>query len=1090
MTDASDRRRAVEETGRSFLIEASAGTGKTTLLVSRILRLVTHDGVPLARIAALTFTEKAAAEMKTRLRERLEEEAADDREPASRQRAALALGDLPAAEVSTLHAFCARLLRERPVEAELDLDFFAPDESVTAELVEETVDGWIRREAAEPGSAMTAALRSGAQPAEIARLAASLVEQRLILATATLPDDPLAELRAELTAFAAELRGVLEATPTRDRSHPRARELGRLLASVDALAALPASALGSFRPEPLERGTRGPWRDEEVADLVGKLRERYEELPRRLAAFALEPVAVGLVRSIESSLFGAVEEEKRRRGLVDFDDLLLRTRDLLRRSQSVRETFRRRYERLLVDEFQDTDPVQAEIVLRLAAAEPQAVPDWSSLVPRPGALFLVGDPKQSIYRFRRADVETYHGVKERFAPDERLTLRSSFRAAPELLAYVNELGSSMMKEDPARPWEVGYAPLEAGRAHGDPGSVLHLSAPPPDDPENAGDVESEARAVAAIVASRRLSPRHGDVAVLVSRNRSLATFHEAFLDAGVPVALDGGISFYRREETAAVIATLRAVDDPGDSVSAVAALKSFLFAVDDLELLEAREAGARFDDLSATLPAGSPLRPGWELVERLHRTRHDRPAAETLLDLLTSRQALAALNAETARDPRQAVANLELLVAIVRELDREGLAFPSVVRRLTLRLEDERAEPRAFEGTEDAVRLLTVHRAKGLEFPVVVLADLAARPLRGGGEDSPFRCDRAGGSWAVRLRLGAHRVGTPGWARLDAADRTRREAEVKRLLYVALTRASRTLLVSWFRKRSRRKDGGISDDLPRSFLASLAWAARPRALATRTITVDAPPPASAGALRLVPPPLDSPPEAFANELARLDAWQGAVRRTSARPLRPAGGEVEDVAAPDRTTSPSSPAIAIGLAVHAAMEALLAPGEAGPPDLARVDDELKRLAAPLAPRERQEARQLVRRLVADPVTARAYAARRRFVEMPILFRETDADDAPVVEGKIDLLFEESPGHFVVVDWKTDRVDTPERLRERHERHLPQLEAYAAGLRRLLGAGARSVATCLVFARSPLPRAAPDSGAQLGLFDNVDPRSAGG
>jgi len=173
-----------------------------------------------------------------------------------------------------------------------------------------------------------------------------------------------------------------------------------------------------------------------------------------------------------------------------------------------------------------------------------------------------------------------------------------------------------------------------------------------------------------------------------------------------------------------------------------------------------------------------------------------------------------------------------------------------------------------------------------------------------------------------------------------------------------------------------------------------------------------------------------------------------------------------------------------------MEALLAPGEAGPPDLARVDDELKRLAAPLAPRERQEARQLVRRLVADPVTARAYAARRRFVEMPILFRETDADDAPVVEGKIDLLFEESPGHFVVVDWKTDRVDTPERLRERHERHLPQLEAYAAGLRRLLGAGARSVATCLVFARSPLPRAAPDSGAQLGLFDNVDPRSAGG
>ena len=366
MTDSADRVRAVEETGRSFLIEASAGTGKTTLLVSRILRLVTHDGVPLTRIAALTFTEKAATEMKTRLRERLEAASADDLDPIARDRAAAALTDLPGAEVSTLHAFCARLLRERPVEAELDLDFHAPDESVSAELVRETVDGWIRREAAEPASAITAALRAGAQPAEIARLAASLVEQRLILATAALPDDPLLELRAELRALADELRAVLTATPTRDRAHPRAREIARLLASVEALSALPATALPSFRPEPLERGSRGPWRDEETAGLVGKLRERYGELPRRLTAFALEPVLIALVRSIEASLFGAVEEEKRRRGLVDFDDLLLCTRDLLRRSPSVRETFRRRYERLLVDEFQDTDPVQAEIVLRLA----------------------------------------------------------------------------------------------------------------------------------------------------------------------------------------------------------------------------------------------------------------------------------------------------------------------------------------------------------------------------------------------------------------------------------------------------------------------------------------------------------------------------------------------------------------------------------------------------------------------------------------------------------------------------------------------------------------------------------------------------
>ncbi|HKC24699.1 MAG TPA: UvrD-helicase domain-containing protein [Thermoanaerobaculia bacterium] len=1057
MTDEEARRRATEETRVSLLVEASAGTGKTHTLVERILRLVVKDGVPLPRIAAVTFTEKAAGEMKLRVRKRLEEIPASPSGEEAR-RAERARRDLESAEIGTLHAFCARLLRERPVEAGLDPEFLFPDESVANDLVRQAFRLWALEEADRDGSALGAALRAGAKGRDLRLLAEELYAARTLLDDAHLPTDVLGEARAAIENVRSLFEELWASAGAAERADARGRQVRAFLEELAALPPLDVEALAAWRPVTdlrQARGGAGCWRELSVECKAAFAAAR--DLRDRLGALPLASTLVDLVGSYRESLFAAIEEEKRRRGFLDFDDLLLETRRLLRASPAARAHFRERWSAILVDEFQDTDPVQAEIVLRLSAPEPQG-DALASLVPDPGRLFLVGDPKQSIFRFRRADVETYDTARALFPESARLVLTASRRAKAPLLAYVNEVFEPVLRAEAGKPWEVGYAPLEPapGARETPRPEIVHLAAPE-DAPASRDDLRrDEARAVANFLhaCKRRGSERWSSFAVLTARNESVELYRDVLTEYEIPAVLEGGTSFYRREETAAVLAALSAIDDAGDGVALVAALKSFLFGVDDLELLEAAEAGVRFD-APGTLDLHAALRDAAGLFARLRRARHERPLAETVLDLLDARAAPLAALAGALPWGRQAAANLDRLVLHACALDREGLSFREARERLAGRVEDREAEPRAVEDEFEAVRLTTIHKAKGLEYDTVVAAGLGLTTER----DPQDLLRAAGGEWGARVAFGEAVAATPGFSRVDAADRVRRDAERKRLLYVAFTRARRRLVVSTFARP--KASGGLYDN---TFLAPIAFALVDGALKSRVerlVGDTTPPPSEARneSLALFAPDLPA-------ELALVEERHARLGASASRPLRRAGASSDDPPRPEdlpalERDGAGAHALRIGVAVHAAMERLLAP-DAPLPDAERADAVVD--ALPDLPKEdAPETRRLVRRLLRDDVVARALASRRRFLELPLLFRDGDAPDAPLVEGKIDLLFEEEDG-YTIVDWKTDRVAGEAERLLAQERYAPQLAAYAAGIAAVLGPSARIKEARLVFARA--------------------------
>ncbi len=1088
LVDDAARQTAVREVQRSLLVEASAGTGKTKTLIDRIVHLVVEEERLLSSIAAMTFTEKAAGEMKERLRLRFDEVARTADDPAHRARAAAARRDLDSAEVSTIHAFCSRLLRERPVEAHVDPEFVTPEEGVALELLEEVFSRWVDA-AARAGGPVTDALRRGLPPEALRELAGTIHRERTLVLSCTVPNDPLPFLRTELESLVDAGEGVVAEVPPDLRRDAKVLFIRSALDEIRALLDLDLDGLAAFHPVTqisFRNGKRGLFAGE-TKERAEAFRDGWKSLPARLAALPDERLLARLVEEIRDDFLPRLAGEKHRRGLLDFDDLLLAARDLLRSSRAAREHFQARFPHLVVDEFQDTDPVQAEVVMRLAAPEgEQDQVDWEALSPAGGALFLVGDPKQSIYRFRRADVETYRRVAGSFGAGERLSLVTNFRSAPRILSFVNALFDRVFVGTPDEPWEVENAPLvpspESATTHG-AGEVIYLAAPPV--PESPADDEAddeddeaaeahatiqEARAVANLLRSRFAAGGYRGVAVLLGSNDAIDTFQDVFREAGIPAVLDGGVSFYRREETAAVVAALRCVDDPSDGISTVAALKSFLFALTDVELLDAAEAGTRFDD-PTTAPDSGPVAEALAFLSSLRSRRLERPLGETLLELLAVRRAFAAVENGAVVNPLQAASNLERLLVLARGLDAEGLPFRDAVARLSLRLEERTAEPRAFEEDEEAVRLLTLHKSKGLEFDTVVVASLGFRDRDRAGTNQKVFYNRAGGMLAFKVPLGGETIGTPGLRVVAGWNDLRLRAEEKRLLYVALTRPRKTLVLSWFRRRKRKKDRELTDRIGKSLLEPIAFA-------------EGPPPELAHLVEVVAPDISVPPPPaqpavpadvvdISAVMAAAEARLERARATASRPLR-RSGEKDGLWRPGASPGPASPedlpsierseevqarAVRLGSAVHEAMELLLDP-ERIPPSSA--EDAVAATSPALDPAGVAEAVSLVERLLAHPVVARARVSRRRFVELPVLFRDEAFEGAPLVEGKIDLLFEEGDG-WVVVDWKTDRISTAAARTEREALYTPQLASYARALSAVLGPGTIVKEMVLAFAR---------------------------
>ncbi len=486
------------------------------------------------------------------------------------------------------------------------------------------------------------------------------------------------------------------------------------------------------------------------------------------------------------------DRKKAERGVLDFLDLLLRARDALRDHAGVREWFRGRFRFLVIDEFQDTDPLQVEIA-RLLAGE------------RPGALVVVGDAKQSIYRFRRAEVRLFRELTRDAPAGAVLHLVQNFRSRPAILRFVNRVFAELIQASDEAD-QPAYEAIAPPPGLSEEPSVVALRFPATPNASGEELLDAEASALAAFLAGvargsetvrdpvtgATRPSRAGDVLVLARRLTRVSALEEALEAASLRFTVEGGKSFFDRQEVHETLAVLRAIDDPSDRIALVAALRSSFFGVSDRDVVAYSLSGGPLwaGAIDEQRPGAAALAPAMALLEELHRMRRHASVPAVLERLYDDTRVLAALTG--SRRGEAQIANLEKVAALAREAASLGaLTLRGFARLLEDRIQNAREEPdlpSTRPGDPDTVRVLSIHKAKGLEAPIVALYDTDDRGY------SPITTVPLWeeGRIAIGFRGGCQ---PPDWDALVRREEKKGWAESRRLLYVACTRARDLLVV-------------------------------------------------------------------------------------------------------------------------------------------------------------------------------------------------------------------------------------------------------------------------------------------------------
>ncbi len=1008
---------AIERREGKLLLDASAGSGKTSVLVERFVRAVLEDGVDVSAILAITFTDKAAAELRERIRVRLRSLGAIEQARATE-----------GAFISTIHGFCARVLRAHALAAGIDPRFDVLDELEGACLVGEAFDDALSE------LADTDLIASyGAGP-----LRAAIVGTYVELRSRGESDPRLPPLTApelDLAGAGAQLRDAADAAALGLGAIPdpsaKIREALVRLERVAPLTSGPAPWPGDVDSLRLPGGN-GAALSTPTCVAYQEALQRF----RRAAEYELAQRVHAPLDQLLRTFAARYAERKRACSGLDFEDLELLVRDLLRRDAELRDRYASRFEQIMVDELQDTNSVQLELISSIAREN----------------LFAVGDAQQSIYGFRHADVELFEALGARLeAIGRRATLRTNFRSRPEILEVINRAFEA----------EVGerFRPVLAGRdAAREPRVELLIVDKGEEWAASSDGVASpwrvaEARALAGRV--RELldggTPAR-DVVVLTRATSDLRAYERALEEQGIPTYLIGGRGYWSHPQVMDLVAYLRALCNPRDEEAFYQLLASPLVGVsmDALVLVAdaARVAGRdpswvlRDLDHPPRLDLRDPLLRD-ELaetdVERLRgfvewfggeRRLTGRFGLEELIERALARSGYD-LSLLALPGGQRRLANVRKLMRLGREF--EGRFGPDlrgflelVAMREAGRVTDVHESEAPVEGEAlDAVRLMTIHRAKGLEFPVVAVADLGREPWRRGD------LLRVGSDGRIGLRLARPGTGKPlpalDYASLRDDSQLAEAGEERRIFYVAMTRARERLILSG---AAKLENGLPPYSPPGTVCAPIGWIARamsaagvePRIL--RSEDLDDSGPASGGdsVPRLVeldrsgpePPPPEKPP-APTLSYSSLAAYERCGYRFYLE--RVLG--VPPVPAPGRPPAAAEAAGEItaaerGVLVHLLLERLdlRRPVRPNAAALASAAAELGLWGAP------EEVGDLVEAFAASPLRERlARATDVRREESFSFLLESGA----LITGVLDVVAREPGDALLVVDYKSDRLE---------------------------------------------------------------------
>ncbi len=1097
--DQPERARVATDLDSTLFVEAGAGSGKTTALVDRIVALV-RSGVALENIAAITFTEKAAAELRQRLRDRLEADSVNSPDGPLR----LALDQLDGAAISTLHAFAQRILFEHPIEARLPPGVEVFDELASQVDFDERWDDYVPELLANPamaGPLLVAdvlgisldslrhlaeqfennwdlvATRLPSEPPALEVDTAPLVAQLRRLAGAAAeanrPDDNLALLLDEVGSYATRLASVAESAPADPVD--RIVDLAELLrASEPTFGTKQGTAFKS-------KGSKANWPDTERFEALKLELFDVGESRNNLAQDLTTTTIKHLAHSIGAFVLESASQ-RRSDGRLRFHDLLVLARAMLRDAEvgeAVRDNLRRRYKRLLIDEFQDTDPIQVDIAALLATDSRAGTTPWTELSTTPGRLFFVGDPKQSIYRFRRADIAVYLEAQRVFGgADGQVRLSANFRSTAPVISWVNAVFAQLIQ--PVAGAQPSYSPLLAVRdapatgpgvliagAEAHPGRLRAHELRQLEATDVVGAISAaieerwsvEERSSTGEVIQR--PARLGDITILLPARTSLPVLERALEDAGIPYRAETASLVYSTPEVRDLLMIARAVDDPTDEFATVMALRTPALGCGDDDLYLHRTVGGRtWNHQSLSGPAvgessgSSVVSAGLRWLGELHTDRPWLSPAQVLERVVRDR-ALLELGVCSGRH-REVWRRLRFVVDQARAwTDSTGGDLRDYLGWVTLQASDSArvAETVLPETDADAVRIMTVHAAKGLEFPIAIVSGLTTQQQRGRrGVHVTWPPDGS-----IGYKFGAANT-TPEYEAFAPLDEQLDAHEKIRLLYVACTRARDHLVVSMHRSAE-----GASETLATA-LASVGAEQGHEAIGPRPSAI-APP----GQVAARPPLIEF--DTWQRERAEALEVSSRSHTVAATTLAAIAAQRSDdaglqKAARDLDLPPWQKGrygTAVGRAVHGVLQTI--PLDTG--------EGMAGLCAAQAAAEGVLGREadieaLARSALASSVVLEAAAAkhwREVFVAAPVGGR--------LIEGYVDLLFQREGG-LVIVDHKTDAWQDDEELAAKVDRYRVQTAAYAVAVE---GATGQRVLEAVLLFLSP-------GGATVRTVDGLD------
>ncbi|MDE0362092.1 MAG: UvrD-helicase domain-containing protein [Rhodospirillaceae bacterium] len=855
--DHAAREEAIANHGRSFLVEAGAGSGKTAIIAGRIAMMLA-DGIEPKSIAAVTFTEFAASELLIRVREFASELAAgriplelriaapDGLSEDQRRHLAAAIERIDELTCSTIHGFCQRLIKPYPVEARIDPGATVMDSDQADLAFSEIVDSWRREELVGEAGGLFAelALQNAVETLRLMNMILGhLRSHRVIIGDTPRDLRPLvtafrkacddfkafardANVHEEETTAIADLFAELAEKTAFAQTADTAAELVELLLVRPPSPSVLCIASGDFRKYQKKSKWTEAAKREGLAKADGErlnyraashyeeCRETWTELLQSAASRILNEL-IRLARPVMERF----HEHKRSAALLDFDDLIFSARDLLRDHDEVRHALARRFSHVLVDEFQDTDPLQTEIFWRLCGDPPPggANDDWTQFQIRPGALFLVGDPKQAIYRFRGADIAAYIRARQAFRsqdPDSVLSIATNFRSCAPIMRYVNRLFESPLSAANGQPGFIALDPFQPDRDEGPSVAALDIEVADKEGRANAQKIrDGEAEAVANLCAQligkeaivdRKSGERRvckaGDIALLAPTGNDLWRYEEALERRRIPVATQAGKGLFRRQEIQDLIAVTRVLADQRDTLALGALLRGPLVGLTEEELLDivwqlprSEEAPERLPRLDLRVsPEDIPHRYARDIIEKLQALRR-RVNATTPHDLLS--QAVDVLRVrpillQRHRDQAErALANVDLYLSFSRGYSVRGLR--AFAEAMTEAWSDA---TRAVEGRpdvqEEAVTLYSMHAAKGLEWPIVIPVNTMTKVKT----PESAVTDRASG----RFYCPVFGVPPTGYEAARDAEKAELDRERIRIWYVATTRARELLILPRF----------------------------------------------------------------------------------------------------------------------------------------------------------------------------------------------------------------------------------------------------------------------------------------------------